>query len=163
MNPEEQFKEQIGQEVAKHTAKKVGKIVGTVVAVIGGVFLVVFLGFLFGWVIQWLWNHTLAAMFGWPMISYWQAVGVFLLAKIFFGFGHSGGHPKHKEKKSDAKDDAADKEKVRRWWRHRMGMTDESAPSKDALFRQYWQEQGKAAYEAYVAARKPAPPTDTGN
>ncbi len=152
MTPEEQMKERIGEEVAKTTAKKLGKIVATVVAVIGGVFLVIFLGFLFGWVIQWLWNNTLVEIFDWPKISYWQAVGVFVLAKIFFGFGHSGGQAHHKHKKSDEKE----KEKVRQWWRGRLGATsdDQTSLSKDEMFKKYWTEEGKAAYEAYLAASK---------
>ena len=55
---------------------------------IGGV--IVF-GLLFGLLVQFLWNATLAEIFGFPALSFWQALGLFVLAKLFFGFGSSGG------------------------------------------------------------------------
>jgi hypothetical protein len=154
MSPEEQMKARIGEEVAKNTAKKIGNIVGTVGAIFAGVFFAIFLGFLFGWVIQWLWNFTLVDMFDWPRISYWQAVAVFILAKIFFGFGHSGGRPKHKHKHKN--NDEVHKEQVREWWRGRSAkfFDNQSSLSKDEMFQKYWQEEGKAAYEAYLAGDK---------
>ena len=42
-------------------------------------------GTLFGWLIQWLWNSTLSEIFGIATISFWQAIGLFVLAKLFFG------------------------------------------------------------------------------
>jgi hypothetical protein len=127
-------------------------------AIFAGVFFAIFLGFLFGWVIKFLWNYTLADMFDWPPISYWQAVGVFILAKFFFGFGHSGGRQERKRKKNDERE----AERVRQWWRHRVGMATEpeSNLAEDALFKKYWQEEGKTAYEAYVAARRENPQSD---
>jgi|SRR5215831_2268102 len=148
MHPEERMKEEIGKEVTQQTAKKVGKVVGIVATIVGGFFFALFLGFLLGWIIQWLWNNTLVVMFGWPSISYWQAVGMFILAKIFFGFGHSGGKTKRKNVKAEEKE-AKDTERVRQWWRSRMGM---ETPN-ESTFKQYWEAEGKAAYQAYLAAR----------
>ena len=37
-------------------------------------------------------KSTVADMFGWPEISYWQAIGIFVLAKFLFGFGVGGGN-----------------------------------------------------------------------
>jgi hypothetical protein len=47
-----------------------------------------------GFVVQWLWNWLLPAIFGWPRVSFWQAVGLLALCRILFGgFGHRGmGH-----------------------------------------------------------------------
>lgn len=45
---------------------------------------------LFGLAAQWLWNRTLVPLFGWPIISYWQTVGLLVLTRLFFG--HFGGH-----------------------------------------------------------------------
>ena len=48
-----------------------------------------------------LWNWLMPALFGWHLISYWQAFGLLVLSKILFG-GFRGGPP-------------------RRWqWRRRM-------------------------------------------
>jgi hypothetical protein len=43
-----------------------------------------------------LWNALLPALFGWPAISFWQALGLLLLSRILVGglrghWGH-GGH-----------------------------------------------------------------------
>ena len=46
--------------------------------------------FLFGWIVELLWNRALAPATGWHDVTYWQALGVLVLAKILFGFG--GGH-----------------------------------------------------------------------
>jgi hypothetical protein len=39
----------------------------------------------FGLVVMSLWNWLMPALFGWRVISYWQALGLFLLSKILFG------------------------------------------------------------------------------
>src|SRR5580704_2870967 len=48
-----------------------------------------------------LWNWLTPALFGWHLITFWQAMGILVLSKILFGGfrGGSGGH---------------------RHWRHRM-------------------------------------------
>ncbi|MDX2188856.1 MAG: hypothetical protein SFY32_03250 [Bacteroidota bacterium] len=46
---------------------------------------------LLGWVIMSLWNWLIPTLFSGPVIGYWQAMGLFVLAKIFFGFGRGGG------------------------------------------------------------------------
>jgi hypothetical protein len=40
---------------------------------------------IFGFVVMHLWNWLAAAVFGWRLISFWQAVGILLLARILFG------------------------------------------------------------------------------
>lgn len=39
-----------------------------------------------------LWNWLLPALFGWPVLSFWQALGILALCRILFGgSGPSGG------------------------------------------------------------------------
>jgi hypothetical protein len=96
----------------------------------------------FGYAVMWLWNHVLAAVLDVPSITFWQALGLFLLAKLFFGFGGGtqGGAPKQAQHK-----------------RHRepatVATTDERLPTDD-LFKQYWRDEGKRAYEAYLASKR---------
>ncbi|MGB8958286.1 MAG: hypothetical protein WCC00_04655 [Candidatus Aminicenantales bacterium] len=45
---------------------------------------------LFGAVTMWLWNWLMPAIFKLPEIGFWQAVGLLLLAQIFFKGGHAG-------------------------------------------------------------------------
>ncbi|HTE40682.1 MAG TPA: hypothetical protein VK629_07625 [Steroidobacteraceae bacterium] len=147
-------KEKFGQEIGQHIAKKIAKIVAMVV---GGIVFVLFFGFALGWLVQYLWNVTLASMFGWPAITYWQGIGIFILAKLLFGFGHFGGGGKHrggKEKHHRGRG---------RWWRDRDATPDETSNlSEDEQFKKYWQEEGKAAYEAFAASRKEGERTKAG-
>ncbi len=40
-----------------------------------------------------LWNALLPALFGWPMIGFWQALGLLVLSRIFVGgLRGRGGH-----------------------------------------------------------------------
>ena len=40
---------------------------------------------LMGYVVMRLWNWLLPGLFGWHMISFWQAIGLLILSKILFG------------------------------------------------------------------------------
>jgi hypothetical protein len=56
-------------------------------------FAVLFLA-IFGFVVMSLWNWLMPALFGWRLISFWQALGILLLSKILFG-GLRGGPQRH--------------------------------------------------------------------
>lgn len=43
-----------------------------------------------GYVVMSLWNWLMPALFGWRLITFWQAVGILILSKILFG-GFRGG------------------------------------------------------------------------
>jgi hypothetical protein len=46
-----------------------------------------------GEVVLHLWNWLLPALFGWPQITFWQALGLLALCRILFGgFGGRGFH-----------------------------------------------------------------------
>ena len=44
-----------------------------------------------GFIVMGLWNWLLPPLFGWRVITYWQALGLFILSKLLFG-GLRGGH-----------------------------------------------------------------------
>ena len=74
-------------------SKKVFHIIGRVIA---GIIFAVCIGFALGWIIMSLWNWLLPAILGIAKISYLQAVGIFVLARILFGsFHHSFGRREH--------------------------------------------------------------------
>jgi predicted membrane chloride channel (bestrophin family) len=50
--------------------------------------------FVFGFVVMSLWNWLMPALFGWHLITFWQAVGVLVLSKILFG-GFRGSTGRH--------------------------------------------------------------------
>ena len=110
-----------------------------VLGIIGGVLL----GWLFGNVIMWLWNWLMPKFFGLRMIGFWEGLGLFLLARILFGFGSAGGsgddggkHRKHKK-------------------RHFHSDTSERRDWKDwEYYDDWWEEDGKQAFHAYAEHMK---------
>lgn len=69
-----------------------------------------------GFMVQSLWNWLMPAIFGWRLISFWQAIGLLLLSKLLFG-GFRGGNRRH--------------------WRHRMNERwAEMTPEEREKFRQ---------------------------
>lgn len=45
---------------------------------------------LFAYITMLLWNALLPEIFNVAAIGFWQAAGLLVLARLFFGFGHSG-------------------------------------------------------------------------
>lgn len=69
--------------------RSIGKMIG--IAVLVAVAFVVFFT-VGGLVVQGLWNWLLPELFGWPVVSFWQALGLLVLSRILFGgFGMGGG------------------------------------------------------------------------
>lgn len=87
-------------------------------------------GLLFGWLIMFLWNETIADIFGIAAISFWQGIGLYFLAKLFFGFGSGSGRFKSKDGKF-------------RWAKFKEKSV------RYQSFRKYWDEEGRDAYERY--------------
>src|SRR5436853_7806951 len=62
-------------------------------AAIAGIILFTFIG---GELVMHLWNGLLPPLFGWRLLSFWQALGLLLLCRIVFGgWGGSGGGKGH--------------------------------------------------------------------
>lgn len=49
---------------------------------------------LVSFIVMWLWNWLTPALFGWHVITFWQAFGILVLSKILFGGfrGRPGPH-----------------------------------------------------------------------
>ena len=62
---------------------------------VGGITLAVLFALLFGWLVQLLWNWLMPTLFSLKAITYWQAFGIVVLAKILFG-GFSPHHGSHR-------------------------------------------------------------------
>ncbi|MBN8836571.1 MAG: hypothetical protein J0I09_04895 [Sphingobacteriia bacterium] len=75
------------------------------------------------WLVMWLWNNVLAeAVSGIHIIGFWQAAGIFLLAKILFGGFKKGWrkndcYPDKKHKWFNMSEE--DKEKFKQEWRNK--------------------------------------------
>ncbi len=113
----------------KMRGKSPGEIVGMII--FGGIF-ITGLAILFGFIIMWLWNWLMPMIFGLTTLTFWQAVGVFILAKILLGgcnFGDSG-----KKSSKPRKEDKECKGEFSKW-KH---------------YDDFWKEEGNKAYEAYI-------------
>lgn len=119
----------------------------TAFRIIGRVFLgvaaAVFFALLFGVGVMYLWNWLMPGLFGLATIGFWQAFGLILLARLLVGGFHQG-HP-HKEH-----------------WRNRF---EPSYPIPDEArrhrreYRDFWREEGRAAFEEYLRRRAEKEPT----
>ena len=132
---------------SNHNMPKCLRITGWVAM---GLTLAVVFALVFAFLVQWLWNHLLPDIFGVKMITYWQAVGLIILTKLLFGVAGPHHWP-HRRKHP------------RRWqshpaWRQKNAPYADIADEDWRYYEQYWQEQGKAAFEAYVKTIKQTPP-----
>ena len=84
------------REVHGSPAGKVFKVIGFVILGIIGISA---LAILFGLIVMWLWNALMPDIFNLPEIGYWQAVGLVVLAHIFFGHDHKSSVNSRKDKK----------------------------------------------------------------
>ena len=106
---------------------------------------------LVGFVIMWLWNWLIPPMFHLAAITFWQAVGLAILARLLFGASHHGRHHwAH-----------------RRWKHHHgrgcgCGCNDHAHSHGDKqdgchcdsdkwkYYDQYWEEEGEKSFDEYV-------------
>ena len=117
-----------------------GMILFGIVAIVG-------LAILFGFVIMWLWNWLMPDLFGLPSLTYWQAVGLFILFKILIGGCGGRGKGRH-SKKCHGNDSCEPNKKSKRDF------------SKWEHYDKFWEEKGDKAYAEYVSnLNKPNEPT----
>jgi hypothetical protein len=132
------------------TGRKLARIIGWVFA---GVAIACFFALIFGLLVQWLWGVTLSPIFDLPQITYWQAVGLVVLAKLFFG---AVGHP-HK--------DSDHSFRHKKWHDRFEGSYSKSSSVADRIkshaengkyYRDFWEQEGKKAFEDYLNRRRSA-------
>jgi len=117
----------------------------TLYAVLGiaGAFL---LGLLFGNLIMWLWNWLMPSLFGLRTIGFWEGLGLFLLAKLIFGFGGSSssgeGDKKHHHGKRHRRCNGEGEKRDWKDWEY---------------YDDWWEADGKTAFHAYAENMKKEP------
>jgi len=124
---------------------KLMKIIGMTFA---GVLLAAAFALVFGLVVKLLWNWLMPAIFGLGTISYWQAFGIVLLAKLLFGgFGHhhsaNGGDRHHRFpfQKFAPRGESADRR-------------------RQTFYHEYWEQEGREAFEKFLKRRSPQRPEE---
>lgn len=153
------------------------KLFRIIAVTIGGIFLAALFGLLFGFLVKWLWNWLMPAIFNLPLITYWQAFGIVILAKLLFGsFGHhyhdNPCYDNHRQYNYHSCRSDYIHKKVNDRWHRWMGFTchdhddnndgDVDDDDDDELWKpkgshknwkyypQYWKKEGKTAFENYI-------------
>jgi hypothetical protein len=86
-----------------------------------GVALFVFLG---GEIVKLLWNGLLPPLFGFPQVTFWQALGLLALCRILFGgLGRHGGGPRMTDRMT-----REERERFRQRIRERFGFLHTGPP-----------------------------------
>lgn len=109
-------------------------IVGMVLA---GLAMAVLFAFLFGYVVMLLWNWLMPGLFGLKAVTYWQAAGLVLLARLLIGSPGHGGHGRHGHGPHRGHFHHAGRCHFHhgRGWEH---------------YGDWWKSEGRQAFEAYV-------------
>jgi hypothetical protein len=124
--------------------KSPAEIAGWVVlAILGFAGLII----LFGFIIMWLWNWLMPELFGLTTITYWQGMGLGLLAKILFGGIGGGGGKSGKGGHKNRSHSGASSNKE-------CNDNTKGEISKWKMYDKFWNEEGNQAFEAYVAKQK---------
>ena len=99
--------------------------------------------FIFGYFVMLLWNWLMPALFGLITITFWQAAGIVLLARLVFGgFKHGPEHPKSEFYKNKFFDH----------WREKSGKDHKFKDWK--YFDDFWWDEGEQTYNDYIERRK---------
>lgn len=130
-----------------------GGIISRLAHIIGWV--IVGLGFVglfalvFGFVVKWVWNMLMPAVFGLSEITFWQAFGMVILAKLLFG-----GFSPHRRDRSYQSDRLHHDWHFpwRRFRDQRQNLKSHYRSWKD--YHRFWHEEGEAAFEAYIGRKK---------
>lgn len=92
---------------------------------LGVLAVVILAGAALGWVVTALWNWLMPTLFGFAAITFWQALGLFLLGRILIGGlrGYGGhGHRRHRRMHERWEQmTAEERESFSRGLRHRCG------------------------------------------
>jgi hypothetical protein len=96
------------------------------------------LALLFGYVVVWLWNWLMPELFGLKLITFWQAVGLVILARIIFGGFKHTAHDRKRDKSSTRRRFIRNHPFDKRW----------------KYYGDYWKEEGEAAFDEYVRKKE---------
>lgn len=112
------------------SAPKAVRIVGYIIL---GLFAAVFFGLVFGFLVKFLWNWLMPDLFNLKEITYWQAIGLVVLARLLFG--SFGGHEDNGTKKKHCKVEKDNiQEEIRHW----------------EFYDKWWKCEGEQIFEDYM-------------
>jgi hypothetical protein len=116
-------------------------------AVFAGMVFASFFAALFGWIVMLLWNWLMPSIFNIKEISYLQAFGITLLAKILFT-GYHGGKPEMAHNKMH--------NRFHRWMGIEKDALCSGKISRDDIqyYKDFWKDEGEKAFEEYLKKAK---------
>ncbi len=120
-------------------------------AVLGVVGVAVF-ALAFGWLVMILWNWVMPSIFHLGEITYWEAFGLTILGKLIFGgLGPRGGHHGRGPWRGGP------------WngnpWGGNPWEGRPHGPNEWRLYREFWQAEGRQAFDSFVEKKKAEPGT----
>ena len=124
----------MNHEIRGSGPAKAVKVVGLVLL---GLIGVTALAIIFGILVKLLWNALLPDILGLPEIGYWQAVGMVVLAHIFFG-AHNGPPHYERARKKRKVVPAAETEK------------DLFHREMEQDYTEFWREEGRDAFKSWM-------------
>ncbi len=114
-----------------------------------GVLAAVLFAFVFGYFVMLLWNWLMPPLFGLGTITYLQAFGIIILARLIFGsFGHRPSDRKRRDSHPYAREE----------WRSHFRQNFRRDFRKWKYYDQYWKDQGREDFERYVENREKEEP-----
>ncbi len=130
----------------KKVAWKVLKIIGMVIL---GIAVFVLLGF----VVMWLWNWLMPEIFGLTEITYWQAIGIFILAKLILGgFGKTESKSNKKAKKGTIRHEIKKeiKKEFDKEFEKDHAKEKKEHSDYDEMYETWWKTQGEKSFDEYM-------------
>lgn len=129
-----------GKHMEKRMEARVKKGVVKGFKILAMIVLAILFFLLAGYVLQLLWNWLMPELFGLPTVTYWQAFGLLILAKLLFGLGsHSSNGKKDHSRKQRMK------ARCKGW---------EESKDKWQFYDRFWTEEGAAAFDDYIARQQ---------
>jgi uncharacterized membrane protein len=90
-----------------------------------GILAIALFTFIGGQIVMGLWNALLPELFGWPHVTFWQALGLLVLCRILFG-----GHGFSRRASGAARTEA--RERIRQRMRERFGFPPSASEGRES-------------------------------
>ncbi len=94
----------------------------------------------FGWLVMLLWNWLMPAIFHLGQITFWQAFGIIILAKLVFGSMGRHGPPHWKNAPW----------RMHGPWRGRW----EGSREHWRYYGEYWEKEGRKAFDDFIKSKQ---------
>jgi len=102
------------------------------------------------------WNLFVPTVFGLPVLTFWQALGLLVLGRLLTGSFHRGGHKFRHGKWSKGRNTDADSDSS-----CATPFCCDTVPPQPDSFAEWWWSEGSTAYKAFRQRQTSAPSSPT--